>query len=102
MPKKLTITVEGEPYEGLHRVIGARRISRSPNDLRRPHVTARDLDDSYRAMAADEEYEREAAEWAENLDGDEADDPGKTPRRGERCRPACGGGLIPVVLRSAG
>jgi predicted CopG family antitoxin len=76
MARKLTITVEDEVYEGLHRVIGARRISRFLNDLARPHVTAQDLIDGYRAMAADEEYEREAQEWVENLTGDIADEPG--------------------------
>ena len=75
MTKKLTITVEDEVYEGLHRVIGARRISRFLNDLARPHVTAQDLIEGYRAMAADEEYEREAQEWIEGLIGDVADEP---------------------------
>jgi predicted CopG family antitoxin len=75
MAKKLTITVEDEVYEGLHRVIGARRISRFLNDLARPHVTARDLEESYRAMAADEAREREAEEWIEELVGDVADEP---------------------------
>jgi predicted CopG family antitoxin len=76
MAKKLTITVEDEVYEGLHRVIGARRISRFLNDLARPHVTACDLLAGYQAMAADEEYEREAQEWVENLTGDVADESG--------------------------
>jgi hypothetical protein len=98
--KKLTITVDNDVYEGLRRVIGARRISRFLNDLARPHVTApeteaqwrrdfgfiddvapphvtaRDLLEGYRAMAADEEYEREAEEWIEGLIGDVADEPG--------------------------
>lgn len=76
MAKKLTITVDDEVYEGLRNVIGARRISRFLNDLARPHVTARSLVEGYRAMAADEEYEREAQEWVENLTGDVADEPG--------------------------
>ena len=76
MAKKLTITVEDEVYEGLHRVIGARRISRFLNDLARPHVTACDLLAGNQAMAADEEYEREAQEWVENLTGDVADESG--------------------------
>lgn len=67
MAKKLTITVEDEVYEGLHRVIGRRRISRFLNDLARPHVTSRELAQAYRDMAADEEREREAAEWVDNL-----------------------------------
>jgi predicted CopG family antitoxin len=76
MTKKLTITVEDDVYEGLHAVIGRRRISRFLNDLARPHVARRELAEAYRAMAADEEREREAAEWVENLTGDIADDPG--------------------------
>jgi predicted CopG family antitoxin len=75
MAKKLTITVEDEVYEGLHSVIGRRRISRFLNDLARPHVLPADLVDGYKAMAADEEREREATEWVENLTSDIADEP---------------------------
>jgi predicted CopG family antitoxin len=73
--RKLTITVDDEAYEGLHRVIGARRISRFLNDLARPHVTAQELLEGYRAMAADEAREGEAEEWIEGLIGDVADEP---------------------------
>jgi predicted CopG family antitoxin len=73
MPRKLTITVEDDVYAGLYSVIGRRRISRFLNDLARPHVTGHDLAEGYRAMAADAEREREAAEWVENLAGDMAD-----------------------------
>ncbi len=75
MSKKLTITVEDEVYEGLHSLIGRRRISRFLNDLARPHVLQGDLAEGYKAMAADEERERDAAEWVENLTGDIADEP---------------------------
>lgn len=75
MAKKLTIMVDDEVYAGLYSVIGRRRISRFLNDLARPHVLAKDLAEGYRAMAADEEREREAAEWMEGLTGDIADDP---------------------------
>jgi hypothetical protein len=75
MAKKLTITVDDEVYEGLHAKIGRRRISRFLNDLARPHVAEQDLEAGYRAMAADEEYEREAMEWIEGVVGDVADDP---------------------------
>jgi len=75
MSKKLTITVDDEVYLGLHSVIGRRRISRFLNDLARPHVLPGDLAQGYRAMAADEEREREATEWVENLTGDIADEP---------------------------
>jgi predicted CopG family antitoxin len=70
MTKKLTITIDDEVYAGLHSVIGRRRISRFLNDLARPHVTGRDVEAAYRAMAADEVHEREAAEWVEGLIGD--------------------------------
>lgn len=75
MTKKLTITVDDEVYAGLHNVVGRRRISRFLNDLARPHVLQRDLVEGYRAMAADEEREGEAADWVENLTGDIADEP---------------------------
>lgn len=76
MTKKLTITVEDEIYDGLHSVIGRRRISRFLNDLARPHVLRSDLSEGYRAMAADLAREQEAAEWVEHLTGDIADEPG--------------------------
>ena len=69
MAKKLPITVDDEVYAGLHNVIGRRRISRFLNDLARPHVLRRELAEGYRAMVADEEREREAVEWVENLTG---------------------------------
>ena len=75
MSKKHTITVDDEVYTGLHSVIGRRRISRFLNDLARPHVLQGDLAEGYKAMAADEEREREATEWVENLTGDIADEP---------------------------
>ena len=75
MTKKLTITVDDEVYAGLHGVIGRRRISRFLNDLARPHVARTELAAGYRAMAADEEREREAAEWIEGVVGDVADEP---------------------------
>ncbi len=76
MSKKLTITIEDDVYQGLHNVIGPRRISRFLNDLARPHVMHHNLADAYRAMAADEEREHEASEWVENLAGDIAREPG--------------------------
>ncbi|MGA9867982.1 MAG: hypothetical protein WBQ75_16280 [Acetobacteraceae bacterium] len=75
MMKKLTITVEAEVYDGLHAVIGRRRISRFLNDLARPHVLGDDLASGYAAMAADEEREREADDWADGLIGDVAAEP---------------------------
>ncbi len=75
MTKKLTITVEDAVYDGLHAVIGRRRISGFLNALAKPLVTKVDLASGYAAMAADEEREREAHEWIEGLIGDVADEP---------------------------
>ena len=74
MHKKLTISVEQEVYEGLHRMIGRGRISAFLNALARPHVVDDDLAASYREMALDEEREAEAAEWSENLIADVHDE----------------------------
>ena len=73
--RKLTITVDEEVYEGLHRVVGRRRISRFLSELARPHVVRDDLEAGYQAMAADEERERAATEWIAGLIGDVADEP---------------------------
>jgi len=75
MPKKLTITVDAEVCNGLHTVIGRRRISRFLNDLARPHVLGQDLSAGYAAMAADEAREAEATEWTEALLADVPDEP---------------------------
>jgi hypothetical protein len=72
MHKKLTITVDADVYDGLHAIVGRRRISRFINDLARPYVTQSALAAGYAAMAADELREREAAEWSEGLIGDTA------------------------------
>lgn len=74
MHKKLTITLDEKVYEGLHRVIGRRNISRFLEDLARPHVIPSDVEEAYRQMAADEEREAEAMEWTEGLIGDVLDD----------------------------
>jgi hypothetical protein len=73
--KKLTITVDPAVYEGLHKVIGRRRISRFRDDLARPDVTGQDLEDEYRAMAAAASREHEAFEWIEGVIGDASDEP---------------------------
>ena len=75
MQKKLTITVDADVYDGLHAVIGPRKISRFLSDLARPHVVGKDLHAGYAAMAADETREREARDWAEGLVADVADEP---------------------------
>ncbi|MBA2592530.1 MAG: addiction module antitoxin [Pseudomonadota bacterium] len=74
MQKKLTISIDEAVYEGLHRVIGRRNISRFLEGLARPHILPAAIDEAYRQMVADEARETEAAEWVEGLVGDVADE----------------------------
>ena len=74
MQKKLTITVDERVYEGLHAVIGRRRISHFIESLVRPYVIGKDLEAAYQQMAQDEAREAEALEWAEATVGDAADE----------------------------
>ena len=74
MQKKLTITVSKPVYDGLHKVIGRRRISTFIETLVKPHVIGHQLDDAYKQMAADEAREAEALDWAEATFGDVADE----------------------------
>ncbi|MFC1600911.1 addiction module antitoxin [Candidatus Sumerlaeota bacterium] len=70
MQKKLTLTIDEEVYNGLHKVIGTRKISHFVEDLVRPHVVKRDLYEAYRAMGGDVDREAEALAWAEATCGD--------------------------------
>jgi predicted CopG family antitoxin len=70
MRRKLTITVDEEVYEGLRRVVGQRHISRFLETLARPHVVLAAVDAAYAAMAADEDREADALQWAEATVGD--------------------------------
>jgi predicted CopG family antitoxin len=74
MRKKLTITLDEQVYEGLHRIIGRRHISQFIESLVRPHVIGQDLEAAYRQMAEDEVREAEALEWAEATIGDVSDE----------------------------
>jgi predicted CopG family antitoxin len=65
MQKKLTITVDEEVYEGLHKTIGPRKISRFVQELVRPHVVRPNLESAYADMAKDMKREKEALQWAE-------------------------------------
>jgi predicted CopG family antitoxin len=70
MQKKLTITINEDVYNGLHRIIGRGNISQFIEALIRPHVSKTELDEEYKKMAADKKRESEAFDWAENLVGD--------------------------------
>lgn len=59
MQKKLTLTIDEQVYNGLHTVIGARKISRFIEDLVRPHVVRKGLREAYKEMS-DEEFLRGA------------------------------------------
>jgi len=65
MQKKLTITIDEEVYEGLHKTIGPRKISRYIQEIVRPHVVRPNLDSAYAEMARDKRREKDAEEWAE-------------------------------------
>jgi predicted CopG family antitoxin len=74
MQKKLTITIDEQVYEGLHTIIGPRRISHFIEDLVRPYVMFPDLEAAYQQMAQNEAREAEALEWAEATVGDVSDE----------------------------
>jgi len=74
MHRKLTITLEDKIYQGLHRVIGRRKISQFIEKLVRPHVVRDDIAEAYREMAQDEAREAEALEWAEGTLRDRSDE----------------------------
>ena len=65
MQKKLTISIDEKVYEGLHDVIGPRKISKFVEELVRPHVIRPQLDSEYEMMSKDKVREAKALEWAE-------------------------------------
>ena len=73
MQKKLTLSVDEEVYEGLHKIIGPRKISKFIEEMVRPHVVRPDLESAYAKMAKDRKREKEALEWAD-LTFKDADD----------------------------
>jgi hypothetical protein len=74
MQKKLTITIDEEVYEGLHKIIGPRKISRFVQEIVRPHVVRPNLEAAYAEMAKDKRREKEAEEWAESTFKDVANE----------------------------
>jgi predicted CopG family antitoxin len=65
MQKKLTLTIDKDVYEGLHKTIGTRKISKFIENLVRPHVVRPNLESAYAEMAREKKREKEALEWAE-------------------------------------
>lgn len=74
MQKRLTITIDEAIYEGLYNVIGRGNIGRFLEGLARPYVSATDVEQAYREMAADSVREIETSEWTESLAGDAFDE----------------------------
>lgn len=70
MRKKLTITLDQHVYHGLHSIIGRGKISQFIENLVKPYVLDKELEQEYREMAKDEEREKEAYEWVEGCIGD--------------------------------
>ena len=67
MQKKLTLTIDEEVYEGLHKTIGPRKISKFIEGLVRPHVARPSLELAYSQISKDKKRETEALEWAEEF-----------------------------------
>ncbi len=65
MRKKLTITVDERVYDGLHKTIGRRKISKFVQELVWTHAVRPNLEAAYAEMARDRKREKDALEWAE-------------------------------------
>jgi predicted CopG family antitoxin len=78
MQKRMTITMDEDVYEGLFRVVGRGKVSQFLQELARPHVLQNAaLEEAYRAMAADPQYEADADEWIDGLIGGMANESAK-------------------------
>jgi len=64
--------VDKEVYEGLHKIIGPRKISKFVEELVRPHVVRPNLELAYSQMAKDKKREADALKWAETTFKDTA------------------------------
>ena len=73
MTRKLTISIDGRVYDGLHAVIGRGNIGKFLEDLARPFVVTDGLAAAYIEMSADEAREAEADEWYDALAADGLD-----------------------------
>jgi predicted CopG family antitoxin len=76
MHKKLTITVDEQVYDGLHKIIGRGNISKFIEGLVRPHVVHADLESAYAQMAEDRKGEKKAQTWVETTFKDTTNETG--------------------------
>lgn len=74
MSRKLTILLDDRIYDRLHAAAGKRRVGRFVEQLVRDRLPDENLDGAYAALAAEEEREAEALEWAEATLGDVDDE----------------------------
>ncbi len=74
MQKKLTITLDEEVYEGLHKTIGPRKIGKFIEGLVRPHVVRPNIELAYAQMSKDKKREADALDWAETTFKDTANE----------------------------
>jgi hypothetical protein len=58
MRKRLTMTLDENIYEGLHKTTDPRKISKFVEELVRPHVIRPNLESVYAEMAKDKKRER--------------------------------------------
>lgn len=70
MTRQLTVTLDEDIYEGLHRLAGPTGVGQFIESLVRPRLPASSLDSAYEQMAAEGSREAEALEWAEATVGD--------------------------------
>ncbi len=69
MQKKLTLSIDAEIYEALHRVAGKRKIGRFIEKLVRPQIMSLELEKANKYMARDEDQESEVLPWAQTTRG---------------------------------
>jgi predicted CopG family antitoxin len=64
MQKKLTLSIDAEIYEALHKMAGKRKIGRFIESLVRPHITSLELPEAGARLAQDELRNSAALSWA--------------------------------------
>lgn len=74
MQREVTITLNEDVYEGLRPKAGRQEIGPFIERLLGSHVSERDLDEGYRAIAADDAREFDAQEWCRGLSIDMPDE----------------------------
>jgi hypothetical protein len=74
MQKKLTLSIDAELYEALHKVAGKRKIGRFIEKIVRPHITLQGLAQAGNQLIQDEKLESEDLLWAGTTVGNSGDE----------------------------